>query len=293
MIELLGCVPLDPVFDVPHAIVKDLARMLRMPEPTLWLDDTPALNACAAGWSQYDAAVALTTDMLALPPPEIRAVLAHEFGHIRFGHTGLQLVKALHRLTRAAAVAGGAYAAAQVARVAGLFVPRAGLALTAASLLASAGARAAEARVQAEQRGLEMEADAFAIDDSGIHLAALLNRIAAPHASDPSQAWRQGMMFAPLFDLSDHPPTPLRIAQVLQRRPGLMPEPCSRCFRPGGACGCTPRPSTTCTRCGSQMAWYHRYCQACGGAPVVSHCRHCAEQTGASLNCDRCGRDLP
>jgi len=67
-----------------HAIVEDLARRAEVPVPRLYLIPSEQPNAFATGRNPEHAAVAVTEGLLAhLPTDQVRAVLAHEFGHIR------------------------------------------------------------------------------------------------------------------------------------------------------------------------------------------------------------------
>jgi heat shock protein HtpX len=66
-----------------HAMVADLARRAAVPMPKLYIipDQTP--NAFATGRNPSHAAVAVTEGLLRLlEPQEIKAVLAHEMGHV-------------------------------------------------------------------------------------------------------------------------------------------------------------------------------------------------------------------
>jgi heat shock protein HtpX len=65
-------------------IVKQLADRAGLPMPRVYLIDSPHPNAFATGRDPDHSAVAATTGLLAiLDKEEVRAVLAHELGHIR------------------------------------------------------------------------------------------------------------------------------------------------------------------------------------------------------------------
>jgi heat shock protein HtpX len=65
-------------------IVQQLADRAGLPMPRVYLIDSPHPNAFATGRDPDHAAVAATTGLLAiLDKEEVRAVLAHELGHIR------------------------------------------------------------------------------------------------------------------------------------------------------------------------------------------------------------------
>lgn len=65
-------------------IVADLARRAGVPLPRLYLVPSEQPNAFATGRNPRHAAVAVTQGLLEqLPADQVRAVLAHEFGHIK------------------------------------------------------------------------------------------------------------------------------------------------------------------------------------------------------------------
>jgi heat shock protein HtpX len=67
-----------------HAIVAELAALAEVPVPSLHLIPGAQANAFATGRNPAHAAVAVTEGLLqTLPADQVRAVLAHEFGHIR------------------------------------------------------------------------------------------------------------------------------------------------------------------------------------------------------------------
>jgi heat shock protein HtpX len=72
--------------DLPElwALVNELASRASVPSPRLYVIDEPSPNAFATGRNPSHAAVAVTTGLMSsLQPREIRAVLAHEFAHIK------------------------------------------------------------------------------------------------------------------------------------------------------------------------------------------------------------------
>lgn len=67
-----------------HQMVEELATTMQIPKPKLWLIDSPVANAFATGRNPSHASVALTTGVISLlDQHELRAVLAHELGHVQ------------------------------------------------------------------------------------------------------------------------------------------------------------------------------------------------------------------
>ncbi len=67
-----------------HKMVAELAEKDGLPMPSLYIVDTPVPNAFATGRSPKKAVVAVTTGIKEiLSPDELRAVIAHELGHIK------------------------------------------------------------------------------------------------------------------------------------------------------------------------------------------------------------------
>jgi heat shock protein HtpX len=66
-----------------HAIVARLATRARVVKPRLFLMERGPPLGLAAGRGVWSSAIAFTPGLLALPPAEVEAVLAHELAHIR------------------------------------------------------------------------------------------------------------------------------------------------------------------------------------------------------------------
>jgi len=66
-----------------HATVAELSQRAGIPAPRLYLIPSAQPNAFATGRNPRHAAVAVTQGLLAMPPEQVRAVVAHELAHIR------------------------------------------------------------------------------------------------------------------------------------------------------------------------------------------------------------------
>ncbi len=78
-----------------YAMTADLARNAGLPEPKVYLIDTPQPNAFATGRNPDNAAVAVTTGLMrSLNREELAGVIAHELAHIRNRDTAIMTVTA-------------------------------------------------------------------------------------------------------------------------------------------------------------------------------------------------------
>ncbi|MFN3662531.1 zinc metalloprotease HtpX [Yoonia sp.] len=78
-----------------HALTAELARAAGMPEPAVYLIDTPQPNAFATGRNPANAAVAVTSGLVrSLSRDELAGVIAHELAHIRNHDTAIMTVTA-------------------------------------------------------------------------------------------------------------------------------------------------------------------------------------------------------
>ena len=83
VLKMQGAKPLDGKYPEVERIVQELAAGEKIPMPKLYYVDTPIPNAFATGRSPSRAAVAVTSGIMELlTESELRAVLAHELGHV-------------------------------------------------------------------------------------------------------------------------------------------------------------------------------------------------------------------
>ncbi|EDQ06827.1 Protease HtpX [Sulfitobacter indolifex] len=78
-----------------YAMTAELARNAGLPEPKVYLIDTPQPNAFATGRNPANAAVAVTAGLMqSLSREELAGVIAHELAHIRNHDTAIMTVTA-------------------------------------------------------------------------------------------------------------------------------------------------------------------------------------------------------
>ena len=78
-----------------HDMTAELARKAGLPEPRVYLIDTPQPNAFATGRNPENAAVAVTSGLIrSLSREELAGVIAHELAHIRNHDTAVMTVTA-------------------------------------------------------------------------------------------------------------------------------------------------------------------------------------------------------
>lgn len=84
VLKMQNAKPLDSKYPEVERIVQDLASRDALPMPKLYYVDTPIPNAFATGRSPSHAVVAVTSGIMEiLDENELRAVLAHELGHVK------------------------------------------------------------------------------------------------------------------------------------------------------------------------------------------------------------------
>lgn len=88
--SMLSCVQItQPRTQAEHVIygaVQEIAQRMRIQAPEVWVYESPDPNAFATGPSKNNSMVAVSTGLLSnMNEPEVRAVLAHEMGHVYNG----------------------------------------------------------------------------------------------------------------------------------------------------------------------------------------------------------------
>ena len=205
-----------------HAIARDLAAAAKIPAPRLYVMPGEQCNAFATGRDPGHAAVAVTEGLLTrMEPDHVRAVMAHEFAHIRNRDI---LVSSI-----AAMVAGAISAATAILQLSFLFggseddeSPLGTLGAIAAMILAPIGAVLLQLGVS-RQREYLADATAAEMLGDGRPLAEALQAIAGddeagpldvPAATAPMYILNplRGEQVAKLF--STHPPVRDRIRRL-------------------------------------------------------------------------------
>jgi heat shock protein HtpX len=212
-----------------YAIVRRLALQTNMPEPRIYLIDSPQPNAFATGRSPKKAAVAVTTGILqVLTVDELEGVLAHELAHVSnrdilISSIAAMIAAALTMLARMAFWFGGGNNRENPLGAIGVI-----LSLIVAPIAAML-IRLAISRTR------EFHADATGAETTGrpLLLASALEKIAAGTAripmnvnpataqlfiDNPMKAVRGGGM---MKLLSTHPPTEERIERLTRMAQGI------------------------------------------------------------------------
>jgi Zn-dependent protease with chaperone function len=208
-------------------IVEEMALAAGIPVPPVYvLKREQGINAFAAGWSQDDAVIGLTSGALEkLTRAELQGVIAHEFSHIVNRDTALnmRLLGVLHGIVVLSAV--GEFLLRMRSTdsnrkaVAPFFLI--GVAVWLFGSLGAFLAQLIQARVSREREFLaDASAVQFTRDPNGI--AQALAKIARESSHIESSFARSAshmLIAAPterrLFDLSSHPPLKKRILRLL------------------------------------------------------------------------------
>lgn len=224
VIKMQGAQPLGDHYPQVERIVRQLTVQADLPMPKLYYVETPIPNAFATGRSPQHAAVAVTTGIMEiLNEDELRAVLAHELGHVK--HRDMLIS------TIAATLAG---AISYLAQLAFLFGGSSDdddgsgniFAVLASVILAPIAAMLIQMAVS---RSREYAADQYSHDmlGTGNDLASALAKLdnwkasAPPIQPSPSEEASAHLMFSNMFSLgglqalfSTHPSTESRIARL-------------------------------------------------------------------------------
>ena len=226
VLKMQGAKPLENS-QYPHVarIVQELSTNDGLPMPKLYLVDTPIPNAFATGRSPSHAAVAVTTGIMGiLTDAELRAVLAHEIGHVKNRDMLVSTV--------AATVAGAISYIAQLAFFMGGSRDDEGNSNPLAALAMVILAPIAAALIQmAVSRSREFLADEHSarVLHSGNDLASALTKLenfkrsVPPIEASPAEEATAHLMFTNMFSMagianlfSTHPSTEARIARLRQ-----------------------------------------------------------------------------
>ena len=226
VLKMQGAQPLNDQYPEVKRIVTDLAQRENMPMPALYYVDTPIPNAFATGRSPRHAAVAVTSGIMEiLHERELRAVLAHELGHVKNRD---MLVS-----TIAACLAGAISYIAQFAFMFGGGDRENGgnpIAAIAAALLAPFAAMIIQMAISrsreflADQHSAELLHDGDALASALMKLDSWKQQV-PPIQPTPNEQALSPLMFANMFSaqglaslFSTHPSTEARVARLKQLR---------------------------------------------------------------------------
>lgn len=225
VLKMQGAIALGDRYPEVRKIVTDLAQREQMPMPALYYVDTPIPNAFATGRSPQHAAVAVTSGIMEiLNERELRAVLAHELGHVKNRD---MLVS-----TIAACLAGAISYIAQFAFFFGGDHEEGSnpIAIIATAILAPFAAMIIQMAISRSREYLADEHSSQLLHD-GDALASALTKLDSwkqqvpPIAPSPVEQATSPLMFANMFSaggfaslFSTHPSTEARIARLKKLR---------------------------------------------------------------------------
>jgi heat shock protein HtpX len=224
VLRMQGATPLDTArYGNIERIVQDLAARDSLPMPRLFFVDTPIPNAFATGRNPENAVVAVTRGITEiLNDNELRAVLAHELGHIKNSD---MLVSTL-----AATIGGAISTLAQMAMWFGGNDENSPNPIAAIAMMILAPLAAMMIQM-AVSRSREFGADEHSAHllGSGDDLASALEKLDAVkpalrrYRPTPNQEATNHLMFANMFNaeglsalFSTHPSTEARIKRLRQ-----------------------------------------------------------------------------
>ena len=226
VVKMQGATPLDTTqYAYVEKAVRELTEKDNLPMPKLYFVDTPIPNAFATGRSPKHAVVAVTRGITEiLEEKELKAVLAHELGHVKNYD---MLVS-----TIAASIGGAISMLAQMALFFGGNDEDAPNPVAAIAMMILAPLAAMMIQM-AVSRGREFGADAHGAElmGSGHDLANALRKLEqvkpaiANVRPTPNQEATQHLMFANMFNMqglaglfSTHPSTEARVARLERLR---------------------------------------------------------------------------
>ncbi len=211
-------------------MVTDLAREANMPMPRVYVIDQPAPNAFATGRDPQHAAVAVTAGILELVSErELRAVLAHELGHVQNRDTLVMAVVAsiagaisyLAQMAQWSMIFGGRGDDDERGNMVGMLVGIIVLPI-AAVLIQLAISRSRE--YGADDSGAELSRDPLALASALRKMAAYSKQVPLPvNPSVSSLFIVQPLIPGAMSGLfSTHPPVEARIARLEQRAGAVL-----------------------------------------------------------------------
>ena len=222
VVKMQGAKPLNGKYPEVERIVTDLTQRDNLPMPKLYYVDTPIPNAFATGRSPSHAVVAVTSGIMEiLTESELRAVLAHELGHVKNRD---MLVS-----TIAACMAGAISYIVQFAFIFGGNDREGGgnpIAAIAAAILAPIAAMVIQMAISRAREFLADEHSAHTLG-SGRELESALLKLeswkqsAPPLKPSPTEEATASLMFANMFSMqglaslfSTHPSTADRVKRL-------------------------------------------------------------------------------
>ena len=211
-------------------MVTDLAREANMPMPRVYIIEQPAPNAFATGRDPQHAAVAVTAGILELVSErELRAVLAHELGHVQNRDTLVMAVVAsiagaisyLAQMAQWSMIFGGRGDDDERGNMVGMLVGIIVLPI-AAVLIQLAISRSRE--YGADDSGAELSRDPLALASALRKMAAYSKQVPLPvNPSVSSLFIVQPLIPGAMSGLfSTHPPVEARIARLEQRAGAVL-----------------------------------------------------------------------
>lgn len=222
VLKMQGAKPLGDRYPQVGRIVAELAQQEAMPMPKLYYVDTDIPNAFATGRSPNHAAVAVTAGIMdVLNDNELRAVLAHELGHVKnrdmlVSTVAATMAGAISYLAELAFWFGGNQDREDGNPIAGI----------AAMILAPIAAMVIQMAVSRSREYLADEHSAHQLG-SGKDLESALMKLenwkqyAPPIAPSPSEQATSALMFSNMFSnaglaslFSTHPSTADRVKRL-------------------------------------------------------------------------------